>query len=279
MVAWQLVSERYHRLLGIAIRRGRDIAETDAFGGTDVAVINETAARSLFPDTDPIGRTVYVTGAELPYEIVGIAADRQNAGLRVPPDPEVVVSLREAGSGAGTLLVRWTETPPDGWARLLEETVGAVDPRQPVAGAVTLDDHLQAQTRVLSLFAFATNCFAVLALVLCAFGVNAVIASVQQRREREMGLRLALGASPRQAGALVLATAARIVGFGLVLAALLAAPTFRWLQSQLFDVDVTGFWTLFAVAALLSAGAGLAAALWPTFRAARVAPMQALRCE
>ena len=94
-----------------------------------------------------------------------------------------------------------------------------------------------------------------------------------------MGLRMALGASPRRAGTLVLATAARIVGFGVVLAALLAVPTFRWLQSQLFDVGPAAFSTLFAVAALVSTAAGLAAALWPARRAARVAPMQALRYE
>jgi predicted permease len=273
------VSEGYHRLLGIAIRRGRDIAATDAAEGTAVAVINETLARALFEGQDPLGRTVYATGAEVPYEIIGIAADRQNAGLRRPPDPEVVVSLRQLGSGPGALLVRWAGTPPAGWPKLLEASVTEADPRQPVTSGVALDDLLQEQTRALSLFAFATSCFAALALVLCALGVNAVIAALQQRRERELGLRMALGASPRQAGALVFSTAARIVGFGLVLAALLAVPTFRWLESQLFDVDAAGFWTLFTVAALLSAAAGLAAALWPARRAARVAPMQALRCQ
>jgi predicted permease len=279
-VGIQMGSESYHRLLGIQIRRGRDFAETDVAGGTRVAVINETLARALFPDTDPIGRTVYLAGNEIPFEIVGIAADRRNAGLRAPPDPEVVASIRQWElSSPETLLVRWAGKPPDGWARLLETTINEVDPRQPVAGGIALDDHLRAQTRSLRLFAFATNCFAVLALVLCALGVNAVIAAMQQRREREMGLRMALGASPRQAGALVLATAARIVGFGLVLAALLAVPTFSWLRSQLFDVDAVGFWTLFATAALVSAAAGLVAALSPVRRAARVAPMQALRYE
>jgi predicted permease len=273
----QAASESYHSLLGIAIRRGRDIAATDATRPR-VGVINETLARMLFPDTDPLGQTLLIGGGELPFEIVGIAADRHNAGLRAPAHPELVASLRQFGS-AGTLLVRWSGQPPDGWARLLEATINEVDPRQPVADGIALDDHLQAQTGPLRLFAFATNCFAVLALVLCALGVNAVIAAMQQRREREMGLRMALGASPRQAGALVLATAARIVGFGLVLAVLLAVPTVRWLRSQLFEVDPVGFWTLFAAAALVSAAAGLVAALSPVRRAARVASMQAVRYE
>lgn len=77
----------------------------------------------------------------------------------------------------------------------------------------------------------------------------------------------------------MLATGARIVGFGLVLASLLAVPTFRWLRSQLFDVDPVQFWTLFAAAALVSALAGLLAVLLPVRRAALVAPMQVLRYD
>ena len=106
-VGFQAVSESYHRLLGIAIRRGRDIAATDEAGGPRVAVINETLARALFADTDPLGKTLLLGGNELPFEIVGIAADRHNAGLRAPADPEMVASLRQFGSATGALLVRW----------------------------------------------------------------------------------------------------------------------------------------------------------------------------
>jgi putative ABC transport system permease protein len=279
MAVWQPATEDYHRLLGIAIRRGRDIAATDVGGVQQVAVVNETLARAMFGDTDPLGQTlILVTGTE-PVVIVGVAADRSNAGLRAPPDPEVVVPLRQWGSPPSTLLVRWENEAPPTWRSLLRNVVGEADPQQLVVASFALADELNSQTRALRLFAFATNAFAAFALLLCGFGINAVIAAMQQRRAREIGLRMALGATPRQASALVLATAARIVAPGLIVAALLAVPIFRWLRPQLFDVGAGSLWLVFAVAVLVSAAAALAAALAPARRAARVAPMEALRYE
>jgi ABC-type antimicrobial peptide transport system permease subunit len=153
MAVWQPATEDYHRLLGISIRRGRDITATDVEGTQRVAVVNESLARTMFGGEDPLGQTlVLVTGTE------------------------------------------------------------------PVA-------------------------------------------------------------TPRQASALVLATAARIAAPGVIVAALLALPLFRWLRPQLFGVGETSLWLLFAVAVLVSAAAGLTAALLPARRAARVAPMEALRYD
>ncbi len=276
---FQQVSESYHRVLGVAIRRGRDITAADVEGVQQVAVVNETLARTMFGDADPLGQTlVLVTGTQ-PVVIVGIAADRSNAGLRAPPDPEVVVPLRQWGTPPSTLLVRWENEPPPTWRTLLRDVVKEADPGQLVVAGFALTDELSSQTRALRLFASATNAFAAFALLLCAFGINAVIAAMQQRRAREIGLRMALGATPRQASALVLATAARIVVPGLVVAALLALPIFRWLRPQLFDVGEASLWLLFALAVLASAAAALAAAFLPARRAARIAPMEALRYE
>jgi putative ABC transport system permease protein len=276
---FQIATEGYHGLLGIAIRRGRDITSADVEGTQRAAVVNETLARTMFGDVDPLGQTLLlVTGTE-PVVIVGLAADRNNAGLRVPTEPEVVVALRQWAMEPATLLVRWENEPPPTWRTLLQQAVNEADPGLFVVGGAALTDELNAQTRALRLFAFATNAFAAFALLLCGFGINAVIAAMQQRRAREIGLRLALGATPRQASALVLATAARIAAPGVIVAALLAVPVFSWLRPQLFDVGEGSLWALFAVAVLVSAAAALIAALAPARRAARVAPMDALRYE
>jgi hypothetical protein len=244
-----------------------------------VAVVNETLARTMFGDTDPLGQSLLLVSGTEPVVIVGIAADRNNAGLRAPTDPEVVVALRQWSVEPATLLVRWEGEPPPTWRTLLHEVVNDADPGLFVIAGAALTDEVNSQTRALRLFAFATNAFAAFALLLCGFGINAVIAAVQQRRAREIGLRMALGATPRQASALVLGTAARIAAPGILVAALLAVPLFRWLRPQLFDVGEASLWLLFAVAVLVSATAALVAAVSPARRAARIAPMEALRYE
>jgi ABC-type antimicrobial peptide transport system permease subunit len=119
----------------------------------------------------------------------------------------------------------------------------------------------------------------VLALLLGAGGINAVVAAMQRRRAREIGLRMALGAAPRHAATLVLGNAARIVGLGLGMGTLLAGLVLLWLRDNLFGLSAGALWALEGLTALVLIAAGLVAAAWPAWRASRIAPMRALRYE
>lgn len=270
-----------HRFLGIPMVRGRDISPLDTAGAPNVVVINETLARRVFGDADPVGEVLLLPlgdGPRIPFEIVGVSADTKNAGLRVPTEPEMMVAINQTPWAGVTLLVDSAVTPP-GWIETLQQAVWAVDPQQALSRSYFLEDDLAAQLAEARFFAAATGWFAVFALLLGAAGVNAVVAAMQRRRTREIGLRLALGAAPAQAARLVVGNAARIMGIGLSLGLIVAVPAMGWLQGQLFGVSAATLWGLFTLTVVVLLAAGFAAAAWPAWRASRVAPMEALRYE
>jgi putative ABC transport system permease protein len=274
------VSASYHRLLDIPLLRGRDISEQDSLTAPRVAVINETLARGLFDTTDAAGQTLMVSfgGRPVSVEIVGVVADTRNAGLRAAIRPELTFPISQYAGQFVTLLVDTPVRSPD-WTGNLEKTVWRVDPGQAINRIYPLAADLDAQTRSARFMATATGWFALLALLLGSVGVNSVVAAMQQRREREIGLRLALGAPPHHAAALVLVSATRIVAAGLTAGALLALPALGWLEGQLFGVERGELWKLFAVTAIVLTAAALTASAWPAWHASRISPTDALRNE
>lgn len=271
----------YHQFIGTPLLHGRDISETDAAGAPGVVVINETLARRVFGTANPLGATLLLplgSGERVPVEVVGIVADVRNAGLRAPPEPELVVPLAQLPWAGVTLLVD-AAIEPANWVRTLQEVIWAIDGEQAIFRSFTFESEIESQLREAKFFATATGWFAVFALLLGAAGVNAVIAAMQRKRRREIGLRMALGAAPGHAARLVLGSAAKIVALGLFIGGALAYPGFGWLQRQLFGLGPEAFWSLLGLTAAVLLAAGLAAACWPAWRAARVAPMEVLRHE
>jgi putative ABC transport system permease protein len=273
-------SPRYHDFLRIPIVKGRGIEDRDTAVAPAAVVVNEALARRAFGGADPIGRELVITviGERKSYEVVGVAADTRNAGLRAPTEPELVVSVFQQPFQAITLLVDFDPTIA-GSMRTLEQAVERARPLRPTNRSFLLSDDIEAQLRQPRFFAAATGWFAALALALGAAGVNAVVAALQRRRTREIGLRLALGAAPRNAAALIVGNALRMIALGLAIGALLGAPALRWLEGALFGVGAGAYWGLFGVTALVLILAGLLAAGWPAWRAARTAPIEALRYE
>lgn len=273
--------EGYHRLMGIPLRAGTDIAERHTFGTPWVVVINETLARQVFGDANPIGQTLMVAGGApqpTPFEIVGVSADTHNVGLEAAPEPELEFAMRQAAIGRVTLLVD-SAIMPANWMHTLEEAVWRVDPEQPILRTYRLTDDLRNQTRRLRFFAVTTVWFAVLALLLGAAGINAVVAAMQRRRAREIGLRMALGAAPRHAARLVLGSAVGIVALGLAIGVVLAALVLLWLRNDLYGTGWGVFVGSAGLTALVLITTGLIAAAWPARRASQIAPMRALRYE
>jgi putative ABC transport system permease protein len=270
----------YHRLLDIPLSGGDDISERHTRGTPGVAVINETLARQAFRGADPIGEVLMVAmgSQSVPFDVVGVSADTRNAGLEEAPEPEITFAMRQAGIARVTLLVD-SAIMPANWMRTLEEALWRIDADQPILRSYSLTDDLDNQTRRLRFFAVTTGWFAVLALLLGAAGINAVVAAMQRRRAREIGLRMALGAAPRHAATLVLGNAARIVGLGLGMGTLLAGLVLLWLRDNLFGLSAGALWALEGLTALVLIAAGLVAAAWPAWRASRIAPMRALRYE
>jgi predicted permease len=274
------VSGGYHRFMETPILRGRDILDSDLTGGPPVTVINQALARQAFGAADPIGEVLMLPlggTARMPVEIVGVAADIRNAGLRAPPEPEIVVPLTLLPWVGVTLLV--DSAAANAPARPFQQAIWAIDGDQAIARTYTLSEELDRQLRDARFFATATGWFAILALLLAAAGVNAVVAAMQRRRTREIGVRMALGAAPAHAARLMFGSAARIVGLGLAAGGILAYPVLNWLQGQLFGIGADHFWGLFGLTAAVLLAAGLAATCWPAWRAAHVAPMAALRHE
>jgi predicted permease len=272
----QAVTGDYHRVFDIDMMEGRDISERDVSGVQQVAVINETLARLAFGDMDPIGRTMEMS--QRMFEVVGVAADRKNAGLRAPTKPEFVISLYQWQAAAATIFVDFETTSFD-WPRVLEEVIWRVDPVQAISREFLLSDELESQTNDLHFLSSAANWFAMASIILVAIGLNAIAAVLQRSRIHEIGIRLALGAKPWQAALVVVRHAVRIVGVGIVFGALLSVPTVVVLQRWFFQLDPYAFVELYGFMAFVMVGLACVASSWPAWRASCVSPREALRYE
>ncbi|HEU4455002.1 MAG TPA: ABC transporter permease [Longimicrobium sp.] len=290
-VVMRTVSQDYFRTMGTRVVRGRGLGGAEMPGAGGV-VINEAAARAFFPGVDALGRSVTLhraaqgrenAGQPITAEVVGIAADERFFGIEGDPPPAVFVPWTWDVWTNVTLLAR-TDGDVAALVPALRRAVLAVDPDLPVAGPMMqsrwtpMESYVRSRLEVQRLNATLLGVFAASAFALAVIGVFGVMAYVVAQRTREMGLRMALGARPRDVlwmvarQALALSAVGIVVGLGGALAAT------RLLRSQLHGVSATDPTTFVAVAVAF-AGAALLAGLLPARRASRVDPMTALRVD
>ncbi len=280
MAFFNLIWPDYFRTMGIPLLRGRDFSLQDSGGSPGVVIVNETMARRLWPDRDPLGQKLSLQGPRGPYlEVVGVARDSKYDELTEAPVPFFYLPRLQHPDlfPRATLLVRAT-SDPRGLFSPLERELHALDANLPLEKTWTFEQYLfQRMDRQRGLTGLLTV-FSIVALTLATMGLYGVMAFSVAQRTREIGIRIALGAQVSDIRKLFIAEGVRLALIGVVVGAGLATALTRALSSLLFGVSATDLPTFAGVGVLLLAVAA-ASTYMPARRATRVDPMTALRYE
>ncbi|MFN7921736.1 MAG: ABC transporter permease [Bryobacteraceae bacterium] len=284
MVTHRTVTPGYFSALRIPILRGRAFQDSDRLPGHDVMILGDSLARRLFPGEDPLGRRIQA-GRTGPWRtVVGIAANVKNASLATEDAPEYYqprkVFAAAPTPGAETarrnaLLVR-TALDPESMARAIRQQVESLDPTLPVA-VVPFRQQLARHTEAPRFEAWLLGMFAAAGVLLAAIGLYGVLSFLIARQTQEIGVRMALGATPPLIARLVLRRALRWTLGGAILGIAASFAAQRWLASLLFGVASPAVPAALASALLFAVA--LIAAWIPARRAARIDPLAALRQE
>jgi putative ABC transport system permease protein len=278
----QFASPGFFETMGVKIVRGRAFTAQDRLGGQPVGIVSEGMARKLWPGVDPIGHTFRMFGGESPWiTIVGVAADVRSRGLQQEIPETMYIPYSQTGTSAYTMqrtmtLIARTVGDPNGIAATVRNVVRSADASAALSKVAAMDavigDSIASRRFTTVLLAG----FAALALTLAGIGIYGVISYGVSQRSYEIGVRMAMGASPAAVLKLVIREGADLTAIGLTIGLAGALLIDHLLQSLLVGVSPSDVLTLAAVTIALALVAAIACAL-PARRATRVSPTEALR--
>ena len=278
---WDFTRPGYFQAAGMPIERGRDFADTDLVRTAHVSVLNHSAARALFGDADPIGRRVSVGGGETSgdwHEVIGVVGDVRHVALADDPTPHVYDLLGQHWGRTMYLVVR---ARPGLDAASLEspvrQAIAAINPDAPIFEVATVETLVGRSAAPRRLAAALGGGLALVALVLALLGTFAVVACSVTERLRELGVRIALGATSAQVVRMILREALVTAAAGCLAGLAGSLLVVRALAGQLFGVRALDAMLIVPALALALAAASVIAAWWPARRAARADPIAALR--
>lgn len=279
MLNMEVAAPSYFATFGMPVLRGRGFTDQDRQGSQRVVVLSESAARFYWPDGDPIGRRLRMGGGlEEAFTVVGIVADTRYRDLRVAR-PSIYFPIAQSFFPfAPTKLAIRTTGAPELVVPALRRVIGEVAPGVALASAAPFEELLAVPLAQPRLNAFLLAVFAGAALTLAGVGLFGVLATMVRQRTQEMGVRVALGASPGDIARLVVARGMLLALAGTSVGLLAALTANRLLSALLFDISPSDAPTLAAVVLLLL-GVSALASLIPARAGMRVEPMTALRAE
>jgi putative ABC transport system permease protein len=283
MVFLRFVSSDYFPTLGVRVARGRDFSSADRANAPAVAIVNQTAARRYWPDADPLGSRFRLDddrGADV--EVVGVVPDVKHFGLARSTEPEVFVPLPQATPvhwqwlQRSMIVLARTSGEAEAAAGVIRHAVRTVDDQLPLYNVRSMEQ-LRAESSGDERIGLAlVGTFAAIALALAAIGVYGVMAFLVGERSREIGIRLALGANPRDVLRMILRDGAWLTATGVFIGLIAAFGLTRMMGALLFETPPTDPVTFAAVAGVIALVAMLACFV-PARRATRVDPLSTVR--
>ena len=275
VVEFHIVGPDYFRTLGIPLLEGRDFTARDDAGASLAIIVNESMARRYWPGRDPIGGTVRLS--QKTFTVVGVAKDGKYEQLGEPQETHFYLPVLQMYRSQMTLHLR-TKGDPAAFSEPLRREVRALDADLPLTAVKTMREHLRISVFSQRLAASFLGSFGALALVLATVGLYSLIRYAVSQRTREMGVRMALGARPRDIERLVVGEGMVLALIGLGLGLALAFGITRFLASLLLGVSATDP-AIFVVITVLLAGVSVLSSYLPARAAAGVSPSVALRSE
>ncbi len=274
LVGVHTVNPGYFRAMGIPLRRGREFAPQDARGAAQVVIVNQAVADRFWPGQDPIGRQLEWNAQR---QVVGVVGNVLHNGLNQPQSLDIYLPFAQAPWPYAALAIR-TTMDTGAVASLVRTELAALDPELPVHGVNRFVDYASRLLAPRRLTLALSGLFAALAVTLAAVGLYGVISYTVSQRTHELGVRMALGARPRDVLRLVIGQGAKLALAGVAIGVAGALAVTRLMKGLLFGVTPTDPLTLLSVALGMTAVA-LAASWIPARRAARTDPVIALRYE
>jgi hypothetical protein len=273
-----VVTPDYFPTMGLRVIRGRGFTQADRKGAEPVVVVSQAMARLYWPSQDPIGQHLILFMADEPFTVVGVVDDIRYRDLR-EAQPSVYHALAQADlpSAVTTFVIR-SAAPEAAVAPALRRAIADAAPGVELASAAPFERYLEGPLAQPRLNAFLLGVFAVAATLLAAIGLGGVVATTVRQRTRELGVRMALGATRGSIQRMILRQALVVAARGVAMGVAAAVATTRVLVSLLYDVSPTNAAVMLAVAAFLTVIAGVAA-LVPARRGSSIEPTVALRSE